>query len=139
MKLEWLIAIIAFVALLVVIAIVAIPQSQDTPTTGSDSEDDGEDGSAVIDVVEEEKTYDISIQNSTFSPENLTLKIGDTVIWTNQEKTPHTLTSSAGGLAEISSKMLDQDQKYNHTFQRAGTFHYHCTLHRDETGIIIVK
>ncbi len=139
MKLEWLIAIIGIAALLLAIAIVYVPQSQEVSAPESESSE--EDSSAVMDVPaeDERKSYDIVIQDSTFLPGVLVVKTGTAVTWINKDKTPHTVTSEAGGLAELSSKFIEQNQAYTHTFYRKGTFIYNCALHRNEKGTVIVE
>jgi plastocyanin len=73
------------------------------------------------------KTYEVTIQGFAFSPFDLKINKGDTVIWTNKDSAPHTVTSDSGN--ELASDSLSNGQTYSHTFNQAGTFNYHCGVH----------
>src|SRR5690348_5424713 len=42
------------------------------------------------------KTIHVKISNYAFNPAKLTVAVGDTVVWTNTDSAPHTVTSSSG-------------------------------------------
>ncbi len=48
---------------------------------------------------------DVKIDNFTFGPQKLTVKVGDTVTWMNQDDIPHTVVS----VGKFRSKALDTD------------------------------
>ena len=77
----------------------------------------------------------VTIDNFTFSPAELKVKVGDTVTWTNHDDIPHT-TVSAG---KFRSKTLDTDDKFSFTFTSAGDYKYFCSLHPHMTGMIKVE
>jgi plastocyanin len=80
---------------------------------------------------------DVTIQNFAFSPATVTVNVGDTVTWTNQESgVPHTTTSDT---AVWDSGTLTTGQSFSFTFTQAGTFTYHCTIHPNMTGTVIVQ
>lgn len=83
------------------------------------------------------QTYDISIKSFAFTQTPLTIKKGDTVIWTNEDSAKHTVTSDSGN--ELNSALIGNDEKYSHTFDSVGTFSYHCTPHPSMKGKIIVE
>ena len=83
------------------------------------------------------QTNNIEIANSAFSPAELTIKVGDTITWTNRDSASHTVTSDSG--TEISSDSLSNGQTYSYTFNTAGTFEYHCTIHPSMKAKIIVQ
>lgn len=86
---------------------------------------------------EQSQTHNIEI-NHGYSPKELTIKKGDTVIWTNVDtKTSHTITSTSGG--ELKSKFLKYGETYSHTFEKEGKFFYYCIPHDSEHGQVIVK
>src|SRR5215831_18966002 len=60
----------------------------------------------------------ITIDNFTFSPPELTVKVGDTVTWTNHDDIPHTIVSAG----KFRSKTLDTDNTYSFTFASAGDY-----------------
>ncbi len=83
------------------------------------------------------KTYNLDIKNFAFSPSTLTIKTGDTVIWTNNDDVPHTVTSDSGN--ELDSSSLNKGATYSHTFESSGEFDYHCSFHLMMKSKIIVE
>lgn len=81
-------------------------------------------------------TYNVNIMGFAFNPSSLTISAGDTVTWTNQDSVSHTVTSDTG--SEISSSSLSQGSTYSHTFNQAGTFSYHCSIHTSMKGTVTV-
>ncbi len=81
-------------------------------------------------------TVQVAIQNFAFSPRTLTIAPGDTVVWTQQDSAPHTVTSDTG--AWTASADLGSGQTFSHTFTTAGTFPYHCAVHPNMTATIVV-
>ncbi|MDB5655733.1 MAG: blue (type 1) copper domain [Tardiphaga sp.] len=77
----------------------------------------------------------VSIDNFTFSPAQLTVKVGTTVTWKNQDDIPHTVVSAG----KFKSKALDTDDSYSFTFTTAGDYGYFCSLHPHMTGVIKVE
>lgn len=82
-------------------------------------------------------TNSVTIQNFAFNPSDITVKKGTTVTWTNQDSTGHTVTESDGQTGPA-SQVLGSGQTYSFTFNQAGTFHYHCTIHSEMTGSVTV-
>ena len=79
---------------------------------------------------------EVKIDNFTFGPQQVTVKAGTTVVWTNGDDIPHTVTSKSG---IFKSKALDTDDKFSFTFTTPGTFPYFCALHPHMTGSIVVE
>ncbi len=77
----------------------------------------------------------VAIDNFTFTPPELTVKVGDTVTWTNRDDIPHTVTSAG----KFRSKALDTDNRFSFTFTAAGDYKYFCSLHPHMTGMIKVE
>jgi plastocyanin len=77
----------------------------------------------------------VHIDNFTFQPAELTVKVGTTVTWTNQDDIPHTVVSAG----KFRSKALDTDDKFSFTFTDAGDYKYFCSLHPHMTGMIKVE
>jgi amicyanin len=78
----------------------------------------------------------VKIDNFTFEPQKLTVKVGTTVTWTNDDDIPHTVASSTKA---FKSKPLDSEDSFSFTFTTAGTFEYFCSLHPHMTGAIVVE
>jgi plastocyanin len=77
----------------------------------------------------------VTIDNFTFTPAQLTLKVGDTVTWTNHDDIPHTVVSAG----KFRSKAMDTDGTFSFTFTAAGDYQYFCSLHPHMTGMIKVE
>ncbi len=77
----------------------------------------------------------IAIQDFAFMPAVLTVKPGTTVVWTNRDDEPHTVTDVG---QQFKSPALDTDDSYRHRFDTLGTFTYVCSLHPHMTGTITV-
>jgi plastocyanin len=78
----------------------------------------------------------VAIQNFTFAPAILTVPAGTTVVWKNEDDSPHRIGDRTGTLK---SAALDDGDTYSHTFATSGEYAYICTLHPYMRGKIIVK
>jgi plastocyanin len=77
----------------------------------------------------------VTIDNFTFQPAQLTVKVGTTVTWKNHDDIPHAIVSAG----KFRSKTLDTDDSYSFTFTAAGDYKYFCSLHPHMTGTITVE
>ena len=77
----------------------------------------------------------VAIHNFAFLPAALTVKPGTTVVWTNRDGEPHTVTDVD---QHFKSPALDTDDSFRHRFDEPGTFTYVCMLHPHMTGTITV-
>ena len=66
----------------------------------------------------------VTIANLAFSPATVTIKVGDTVTWTNNDSVPHTVTGTGWDLGQVAP-----GASVSHKFDTAGSFDYHCTIH----------
>jgi plastocyanin len=78
----------------------------------------------------------VKIDNFTFSPHRVTVKIGTTVTWDNADDIPHTIASST---KLFRSKVLDTGGTFSFTFTTPGAYEYFCSLHPHMTGTIVVE
>jgi len=89
-----------------------------------------------------------TLTDKAFSPNPIQAKVGQTVVWTNDDSAFHTVTSGKIGAADA-GKMFDsglqgptaltaKGKTFEHTFDTAGEFDYHCTLHPGMTGKVVV-
>lgn len=79
----------------------------------------------------------VKIDNFTFDNAELTVPVGTTVTWVNQDDIPHTVV--ADDKKTFRSKVLDTDETFSFTFTTPGTFGYFCSIHPHMTGKIVVK
>ena len=79
----------------------------------------------------------VLIENFFFGPNDISISVGDTVTWTNdQGSTGHTTTSDDGIWG---SSVLSAGDTFEHTFDEAGTFAYFCSIHPSMTASITVN
>lgn len=86
-------------------------------------------------------TVPVSIQDFFFSPQNITIEVGDTVVWTNNGAFPHTTTSGTNfptGNGIWDSHVLSTGQFFPFTFTQPGIYLYFCSIH-GFTGSITVN
>jgi len=77
--------------------------------------------------------HDVRIKGFAFSPADLPIKQGDSVIWTNEDSAPHTVKFDFK-----ESSTLGMGDTFSHKFDQKGTFTYHCGIHPSMTGHITV-
>jgi plastocyanin len=78
-----------------------------------------------------------------FVPASIQVKIGDTVTWTNDDETLHTVTSGSGTDENMGvlfdSSMMGKGKTFEHTFTVAGEYPYFCIVHPDMIGKVLVS
>jgi amicyanin len=79
----------------------------------------------------------VKISNFTFDAPTVTVPVGTTVTWVNEDDIPHTVV--ADDKQSFRSKVMDTDEKFSFTFATAGTFNYFCSIHPHMTGKVVVK
>jgi hypothetical protein len=77
----------------------------------------------------------VLIQLASFQPESLTVPAGTEVTWINRDIVRHTVTSDEG---LFDSGDLGAGESFSYTFDKPGTYGYHCTRHPFVHGTIIV-
>ena len=78
---------------------------------------------------------EVNIDNFAFTPKELTVKAGTTIVFHNRDDISHSVVGSTG---EFHSKALDTDDSFSFTFAKAGTYDYSCGLHPRMQGRIVV-
>ena len=80
-----------------------------------------------------------------FKPNPLNVITGDTVMWTNNDSTIHTVTSGTDGSPDGNfdsssggATYLAPHQTFSHTFTEAGDYPYFCLLHPNMVGSVTV-
>lgn len=88
----------------------------------------------------------IDISDFAFAPNRLTIRANTTVIWYQQGKAQHTVTSgtddTATGAAKPDGKFnsgtLKPSTTFTFTFTKAGTYAYFCSIHPKQMSALIV-
>lgn len=78
---------------------------------------------------------EVHIDNFTFEPAQLAVKVGTSVKWTNRDDIPHTVVCAG----KFRSKTLDTDDSFTFTFVAPGEYKYFCSLHPHMTGVVKVE
>jgi plastocyanin len=77
----------------------------------------------------------VTIDNLAFSPATLNVKAGQQVTWTNKQDIAHTVTADGGAF----DHQMPPGATFSFTFDKAGSFPYHCTIHSSMTATIQVS
>jgi len=79
--------------------------------------------------------HTVDIAGFAFSPQSITIKVGDTVTWANADAQSHTATADDGSWE---TGTIGGNTSKSVTFSTAGTFAYHCSIHRQMTATLVV-
>jgi plastocyanin len=82
------------------------------------------------------QTITVVMTNRAYDPQQVAVKVGDTVTWVNQDAPQHDVVADNG---EFKSQLFDKGQSFSYTFTKAGTYPYHCSIHPGMTGTVIVQ
>ena len=77
-----------------------------------------------------------ALGDRAYVPAALDVAVGGTVTWINSDAIPHTSTSN---IPVWDSGILAPGARFSATFPVAGTFAYHCTLHPNMVGSVVVR
>lgn len=80
-------------------------------------------------------TKAVSVRNFAFKPPAITVPVGTTVNWTNDDIEQHTATADD---KSFDSDVINNGNGYSFTFSKVGTFRYSCLIHPDMRGQVIV-
>ena len=79
----------------------------------------------------------VDIKNLAFTPAQITVPVGGSVTWTNDDTVPHTAT--AKDRAALQSGTIAPGAQFSQTFSTPGTYDYFCEFHANMKGEIIVQ
>jgi plastocyanin len=91
-----------------------------------------------------------TMADKAFSPNPVTVKVGETITWTNNDNQFHTVTSGSGSSDPNMGKAFDSGlsgasalttmgKTFQHQFTQAGQYPYFCQLHPIMVGKVIVS
>ena len=78
----------------------------------------------------------VVIENFAFNPTELTINVGDTVTWKNQDSAPHTIKTVNN---EFESNNLNKGDEFGFKFDKAGEYNYICSIHPSMKGKITAR
>jgi plastocyanin len=112
------------------------------PMTGTEDMDPGV-GEPLTGIEGQEPALlrEVDINAFAYDPQDLTVEVGYTVTWTNNDTVAHTVTAGTpdNPTGEFDSGTIQPGETFSYTFDQAGTFDYYCTLHPDMTGSVTVE
>jgi len=80
---------------------------------------------------------EVGMKDIKFVPADITVKLGQTVKWTNSDSVAHTVTSQTDG-EDFDSGSMDVGATFDYKPKKAGKIDYVCTIHSGQTGTITV-
>ena len=75
--------------------------------------------------------------NLVFTPQSVTVNVGQVLQWKNTGQTMHTVTFS-GAQSCLTDASLNGSSTWDVTFNQAGTYDFRCTIHPQMTGVVTV-
>jgi plastocyanin len=78
----------------------------------------------------------VTMKGIQFNPASVTVKVGQTVEWTNDDGVTHTVTAKSDGL---DSGDVGSAKTFQFITKKAGVIHYVCEIHSGMKGTIVVK
>jgi plastocyanin len=79
----------------------------------------------------------VTIKDYLYEPADITVPVGTTVKFTNEDSTPHTATSKEAGVFE--SGPIKTGKTSTIKLEKAGTYQYYCVFHPFMSGTITVE
>ena len=80
-------------------------------------------------------THRVVIDGLKYEPETLTVRRGDTIVWTNNDPFPHTVTAPG----KFDSHDIAANGSWKYVARTAGEYAYICTLHPNMKGTLRVE
>src|SRR5512132_2699158 len=77
--------------------------------------------------------HPVTMEAVAFQPADLTVNVGDTIVWTNNDPFPHTVKAQSGTFA---SKQVDAGKAFTYRALKKGDYPYVCTLHPTMSGTV---
>jgi plastocyanin len=81
-------------------------------------------------------SVEVNIDNFTYSPTSLVVRVGTQITWTNRDDIPHTVVENG---KVFKSKVLDTNEKFTFRPEKAGTYKYYCSIHPKMTAEVVVE
>lgn len=89
-----------------------------------------------------DKSGSAAVVNATdgfaFSPQTVTVTVGESVCWQNIGTQAHTVTDNATNGNRFGAE-LPADQSFIHAFGFGGNFEYRCRKHANMTATVVVR
>jgi plastocyanin len=121
------------VVAVLLLATIAMAQSMDQTQSPDQAQSPTPGG---VDATPVQNPVTVDIYDHAFDPDQITVDPGTTVTWVNKEDSvAHTVTADDGS---FDSGTLNPGDSYSVMFDGSGTLAYHCEIHPDMKGSVIV-
>lgn len=94
----------------------------------------GQDTAPVVEPTPSANGAAVEIGDFAFTPETVTIAVGETVTWTNKDPAGHDVVSDL-----FKSPLMATDETFTFLFDKAGTYPYICGVHPSMKGTVIVE
>jgi len=88
----------------------------------------------------------VNLGDLTFTPKDVTISVGDSVRWSDESDAPHSIVADSGEFSYmancnpiVSATCMSRGQTFEHKFNNAGKFDYHCTVHKEQGMVGTVR
>lgn len=81
-------------------------------------------------------SVEVKIDNFSFTPASLAVRVGTQITWINRDDIPHTVVEED---KIFKSRVLDTDEKFTFTPTKPGTYKYYCSIHPKMTAKLVVE
>ncbi|MBB6730191.1 cupredoxin domain-containing protein [Cohnella zeiphila] len=108
--------------------------SSPSPSASAEPGDDNVSPSASEDSPADSVT--VEIKNYAFSPDSITVKVGGKVEFINRDDVAH---SAVADDKSFDTGLIDKDKSATVTFDKAGTYTFHCGPHPFMTATVVVE
>lgn len=83
-------------------------------------------------------TTSVKVKDFVFAPEDIRVKAGDTVTWTNEDAFDHSVRIDDLDLNGENFGPMTQPVSFSYQFTKPGTYDYLCGVHNSMTGTVVV-
>ncbi|HUL13305.1 MAG TPA: cupredoxin domain-containing protein [Methylococcaceae bacterium] len=88
----------------------------------------------------EAKPITVKMKSLSYEPRKLEIHVGDSVVWSNEARTPHTATSDDEGKTFDTDEIKPAESSKPVKFEKEGDFKYHCKIHgKSMSAVVVVK
>ncbi len=98
-----------------------------TPEAGTSTQSENAESDDIVTIV---------MKDIKFVPHDAQVKVGQKVMWENNDNAPHNVTATKG--ADFKSETFNNGGTFEYTPTKAGTIDYVCTVHPGQDGRLIV-
>lgn len=78
--------------------------------------------------------HEVLMRDIEFVPKNITVDVGDTITWRNEDSEPHNAIANDNSI--FSTETIQQGETVSATIEQAGTIPYFCSIHAGMKGTV---